>query len=117
MLDDSAEVTTEDFIGIQYAPWYPDERYTADAAGWREGNQQAAKVGLGQGWHWTVRDVRFLPRSECETIAVFTVEHHWRDAEAPLAEAVFLETWVRHGDRWLLKRCSGHPYNPRPIQD
>lgn len=102
--DDSAEVPTADFVGIQYAPWYPDERYTADAAGWRAGSQQAAEAGLGQGWHWTIRDVQFLPRSTSETIAVYTVVHHWKDSSAPPGEAVFLETWVRQDRAWVLKR-------------
>ncbi|NMP24798.1 hypothetical protein [Sulfobacillus harzensis] len=102
--DPLLEPTTEDFIGIQYAPWYPDERIAEDAASWRKGNAHAAESGKGQGWHWTVRDIRFLPRSASEVIAVYTVIHQWADPTEPPGEAVFLETWVRHEDQWLLKR-------------
>lgn len=103
-LDPDAEPVSDDFVGIQYAPWYPEERYEADAVGWREGNAQAAESGAGQGWYWTVKDAQFLPRSESETIAVYTVVHHWADPAQPPGEAVFLETWTKSGDRWLLKR-------------
>lgn len=103
-IDPQAEPVTDDFIGIQYAPWYPEERFTVDAEGWREGNQHAAQEGLGKGWHWTVRDAHFLPRSEDEAIVVYTVVHHWADPAEPPGEAAFLETWVRQGGRWALKR-------------
>lgn len=98
------EPTTDDFVGIQYAPWYDNEKYVADARGWQQGNQQAAEAGRGQGWYWTVRDIHFLPRSETETIALFTVVHHWANPTDPPAEAVFLETWVKDQGRWRLKR-------------
>lgn len=102
--DPETDPITADFQGRQFAPWYPDETYAAAAEGWAAGNLEAAIASRGQGWRWTVRDVTFLPRSRTETIAVFTVVHHWADPAVPAAEAVFLETWILEDRAWRIRR-------------
>lgn len=102
--DPQAEPVAEDFQGVQYAPWYEGETFAADRAGWIEGSRAAAAAGKGKDWHWTVRDAAFYPRSVDETIAVYTVVHRFGREPVPPGEAVFLETWVRLGGRWHLRR-------------
>lgn len=102
--DPDAERLTAGFHEVQYAPWYDGETCSVDRPGWPEGNPQVAQAGLGKGWHWSVGDVRFSPRSADEAIAVDTVVHRFGVEPTTPVEVGFLETWVRPDGRWHLHR-------------
>lgn len=104
VFDPESEPVTEDFVGIQPAPWYPGGEFRTDASAWREGNRQAAAAGLGGGWRRSAGAVRCCRGSADEATAVFTVVHRCGKEPVPPAEAVSLQTRVRQEGRRLLRR-------------
>jgi hypothetical protein len=105
--EDSTIRDVEDgFTGVQYAPHYENGEWRASSGSeWLEGNSQAAAASQGQGWSWTLHDLRVLPRSGQEAVASYRIVHSWGDDDRRPAEAFFLETWRRGSDgRWRLAR-------------
>jgi hypothetical protein len=94
---------TEDFQGVQHAPWYENGRWSGDRAAWLAGTEAAA-AAAGPGHRWDALAPRVIPRSDDEAIASYVVRLSWPDPARPPAVACFLETWRRDGSRWLLAR-------------
>lgn len=103
---------TPSFRGAQFAPWYEDESWTADAQGWREGNVEAGRSASGKGFYWTVDHLLVLPRTPDEAAVSYRV-NHYAAPDRPPTQALFLETWVRIDGDWTLHRH--HAEKARPI--
>jgi hypothetical protein len=95
---------TDDFEARMYADFFDDGVWTADGAGWVEGNAQAAAYYAGNGGAtWEPQVLSVLVRDPVTTVVTYVVRFTGaRDGRT--AQAVFVETWQRAPDGWRLRR-------------
>lgn len=95
----------EGFLGIQYAPHYPNGVWQGNRQEWLEGSLKAARsVAARGGAAWVIDQISVLPRSPEEAAVSYRVTHWNTGAESWSARALFLETWVKHEGHWYLRR-------------
>jgi hypothetical protein len=108
----TVDAVADDLQAVQYAPYYTDGVWRADAETWRNGNAQAAARYKGKGIRWMIDQVTVLPRSVDEAAVMYRVSH-WEPGKEQPAQALFLETWVRQDSRWNLLRHTAEKARPR----
>jgi hypothetical protein len=95
---------TNGFKAVQYAAYFEEGSWQADAASWIAGTEAAYGTLSPVASHWSISDVTVLVRDEREAVASYRITLHYRDEKKPERHALFLETYVRDEEGWALKR-------------